>query len=811
MSDFQRHLDQYELQQCLRINTINEAWKAFDSQQHRTVLLTLLRFTLPTGEAIHHFLRETCGLVALQHPHLVSVFEVRMLSRTSSTLNKNCVAYIVTDYLEGSSLAQYLQTLSQTHKRAPAVEMVQILAPIASAIDYIHQQGIIHGLIKPSSIFLSKNNTSDSLLGKPILTELGMHNTYDPHQLSPNEVRYIAPEIIQGYTDNIRSDLYSLGIILYEMCTGVLPFPGNQTEVVINQQLNVMPASPMLVNPLIEPELAAVIMQSLAKNPATRFPSASLMVAALAKALKVLMPQFSGQGQVENSPPAPIHKRIVLNPIPQMADTLPTSTQEPSASQSNVAQIPTSNPQMTPLITPEISTLYQSMPNHSVDMSNKQNISSESGLSSGPIDRNLEGQSTITPARADARVTPSVRTIPPSVKHKQHGSYTALAILVVLVLLIGSGWSLFSQAATAPKPIVGHAFFVSSGLMDLTSARGIADGLQIHLENLSDPAPGKSYYAWLLAGNNQKLDALPMRLGALAVQNNQTRLDFPGDPNHSNLLSKYSRLLITEEDSNPQPVNPSPNTTTWRYAASFSLTPDPQDTTNHFNLFDHLRHLLSQDPKIKKLGLVGGLDTWLYRNTLKILEWSGSARDLALSGGDTGLIRRQLVRILDYLDGAKYVQTENLPPDLPPVLVDPVIAQVGLLEISPTQDPPGHLKHISKHLYGITQSPGVTSEQKALALEVNKAIGNVQSWLTDLHKDAEVLIHKPADQLVQPEAFPLFNDMFELANKAFVSQTDPHTGQTKEGVAQIHYRIQGLATFNITECTESNTSNFCTE
>ncbi len=809
MSNFQQHLDQYKLQQCLKRDTTNEVWKAFDSQQQRPVLLTLLRFTLPTGEAIHRFLRETRSLVALQHPHLVSVFEVRILSRTTSNLSNNCEAYIVTDYLEGPSLAQYLQTLSQTQKRASAVEMVHILSPIASAIDYIHQQGIIHGLIKPSSIFLSKKHTSNSLLGKPILTELGMHNTYDPHQLSPNEVCYIAPEIIQGYTDNVRSDLYSLGIILYEMCTGVLPFSGNQTEVVINQQLNVMPTQPMLVNPLIEPELATVIMRSLSKNPATRFPSASLMVAALAKALKVPIPQFSAQGKVENSPPASIHKRIVLNPIPQ--DTFPTSIQEPPASQSNVAQIPTSNPQITPLITPEISTLYQSMPNHSVDMSNKQDISSESGLSSGLIGRNLEGHSTITPARTDTGVAPSVRTIPPPIKHKQHNSHTALAILVVLVLLIGSGWSLFSQAATAPKPIVGHAFFVSSGLMDLTSARGIADGLQIHLENLSDPPPGKSYYAWLLAGNNQKLDALPVRIGALAVQNNQTRLDFPGDPNHSNLLSKYSRLLVTEEDSNPQPVNPSPDATTWRYAASFSLTPDPQDTTNHFNLFDHLRHLLSQDPKIKKLGLVGGLDTWLYRNTLKILEWSGSARDLALSGGDTGLIRRQLVRILDYLDGAKYVQTENLPPDLPPVLVDPVIAQVGLLEISPTQDPPGYLKHISKHLYGITQSPGVTSEQKALALDINKAIGNVQSWLTDLHKDAEVLIHKPADQLVQPEAFPLFNDMFELANKAFVSQTDPHTGQTKEGVAQIHYRIQGLATFNITECTESNTSNFCTK
>lgn len=811
MKDFPQYLDQYRLDQCLFSDTTREVWKACDSQQHRPVILTFLRFTLPMGKAIHCFLRETRGLVTLQHPHLVPVFEVRILSRTTSTLSNNCEAYLVTDYIEGLSLAQYLQTLSQTQKIASAVDIIHILAPIASAVDYLHQQGIIHGLIKPSSILLSKYNTSDSLLEKPILAELGMHKTYDPHQLSPNQVCYIAPEIIQGYTDNVRSDLYSLGIILYEMCTGLLPFSGNTTEEVINQHLHMMPASPVSANPLIEPELAAVIMHSLAKNPASRFPSASLMVDAVATALKIPMPQFSGQGNVANSPPASISSHMVLNPVSQMADTFPTSAQDPPASQPKTTQIPPSDPQIAPPITPEISTLHQSMPNHPVDLSNhQQEISSALGLSVDLIDRNMQGQSTTSPESDPTGTASSVGTTPPLVKHKRHGSYTALAILVVLALLIGSGWSLFSQTATVPKPIVGHAFFVSSGLIDLTSAHGIADSLQIHLENLSDPPPGKSYYAWLLASSNQESDALPVQLGALRVQNNQTRLDYPGDANHSNLLSKYNRLLVTEEDSNRQPTNPSPDTSTWRYSAAFSLTPDPQDTTNHFSLFDHLRHLLSQDPKIHKLGLVGGLDTWLYRNTLKILEWSGSARDLALSGGDTGLIRRQLVRILDYLDGAKYVQTENLPPDLPPILVDPVITQVGLLEISPTQDPPGYLKHISKHLYGITQSPGVTSEQKHLAFEINRAITNVQTWLTDLHKDAEELIHKPANQLVQPETFPLFNDMFELANNAFVSQTDPHTGQTKEGVAQIHYRIQGLATFNIAECTGSNISNSCT-
>ena len=264
--------------------------------------------------------------------------------------------------------------------------------------------------------------------------------------------------------------------------------------------------------------------------------------------------------------------------------------------------------------------------------------------------------------------------------------------------------------------------------MSLTSSSGITDGLEVHLQNMSAPQPGKSYYVWLEPDTNDETNTLPLLIGTPEIHQGQATLNYAGDANHTNLLSKYSRLLITEEDINSQPVNPSPDPTAWVYSAIFSHTPNPLDRENHFSLLDHLRHLLSQDPKLAKVNLVGGLDMWLYRNTLKILEWSGSARDLALANDDTGLIRRQLVRILDYLDSSQYVQTENLPPDLAatPVLTDPKIARVGLLEISAAQQPPGYLKHIGTHLTEITQSPGVTPEQKELAIEVNDDINNVQ-------------------------------------------------------------------------------------
>jgi len=813
-----QHLDQYELQQCLRKDTTNEVWKAFDTQQQRYVIIALLRFTLPTEEVLPRFLRETRGLVALHHPNLVPILEVRVLSRTTSALNNSGEAYIVMDYVDGLSLALYLQNQDQTRKMLSPVEIMRILSPIGEAVDYIHQQGIIHSFIRPSSILLDKHSASGSPLGEPRLIDLGMHNTYDPQQLLANDACYIAPEIIQGDTNNVRSDLYSLGIILYEMCTAAVPFHGATTAEVINQQLNAMPPSPALLNASIGPGLTSVIMRALAKDPSGRFPSASAMISALAKALQMPTPQASGQSGVDR-----IRDEAMYNPtflsspsqqIYQQNRPFPADGQGTPASLPYVAQAPVSDSSTGPTMVSPISAIHQPISNHSTPISDTQNTSFVSGSFQNAVDRRPYGQVKPTPTSGfSGSMSTLVGSVPPARKPKSRGLYVSLIILAVLVLVSASvgTWFLFSHSAAPQKTIIGHAFFVSSGMMSLTSSSGITDGLQLRLENISSPQSGKSYYVWLLPDADNKADAVPLALGMLAVQNNQARLNYAGDANHTNLLSQYSRLLVTEEDTNSQPVNPSLNSTDWRYSAAFSHVPDPQDTENHFSLVDHLRHLLSQDPKLQKVGLVGGLSSWLYRDTLKILEWTGSARDLALTNDNPTLVRKQLVRILDYLDSSQFVQTENLPPDLAatPILADPTIARVGLLEISPAQQPPGYLKHIGTHLSDITRVPGVSPTQKQLASKINDDINDVQVWLIGVHKDAAELLQKPADQVIQPQTLPVFDDMFAQANKAFTGQTDPHTGQVKAGVAQIYYNIQNLATFDITACKGSNTGNTC--
>lgn len=379
--------------------------------------------------------------------------------------------------------------------------------------------------------------------------------------------------------------------------------------------------------------------------------------------------------------------------------------------------------------------------------------------------------------------------------------YFWVGILLAFILVFGGSIAAFLKLKQAPaatpvqNTIVGHAFFVNSGQISLSSNAGIADQMQISLQNIRPPTAGKSYYVWLLS--DSKTQALPLLLGTLPVQNGEATLTYPGDSHHTDILASYSRFLVTEEDASAPPVNYTLDKSAWIFGAAFSEQPNPLDTLDHFSLLNHLRHLLAQDPKLKAAGLVGGLDIWLFRNTEKLLEWAGSARD----SNDPAFKQRQLVRIMDYLDGSQFVRTEYLPPGLAAIEVDPTIARVGLLEIDPTQTPPGYLKHIGTHLREITQSPGVSADQKALAIRITSAIDNVQFWLENVHKDAETLLQMSRSQLLQPAATKIFDDLFTQTNTAFIGQTDPNTLQVKEGVAQIHYNIQRLATFIIQPCT----------
>lgn len=410
-----------------------------------------------------------------------------------------------------------------------------------------------------------------------------------------------------------------------------------------------------------------------------------------------------------------------------------------------------------------------------------------------------------TPFRARAGVPPNyrgtVRVTPAPSPKRRRWLVVLFLFFILIVTLIGAGLGAFLSSAhrNTPAPpessVVGHAFFVSSGQWTPSGLPATSDELQISLQHLAPPAPGKSYYAWLLRDENQPFSTV-ISLGVLSVKQGTAQLSYQGDSVHTNLLAFISRILITEEDATIAPLSPSLDHSTWKYIAELPQAPDPHDAVNHFSMLDHLRFLLVQDPDLKAAGLPGGLDTWFLLNTGKVAEWAYSARDFWQSK-DIPSMRQHFIRILDYLDGPAYVSAD-VPPGTPVEAPTPI----GLLGPATTSVqnplPTDYLHLMSSHLNAIAQAPGVTPEDRQLAAQINASINHSSNWLEKVRQDAKQLISMNDTQLLSQDALSTLNNMMAQAFYAYTGQLDPSTDAIQSGVVQIHYDIEHLATFDIT-------------
>lgn len=411
-----------------------------------------------------------------------------------------------------------------------------------------------------------------------------------------------------------------------------------------------------------------------------------------------------------------------------------------------------------------------------------------------------QGQQTSAyPTRASMiPFTPTVYTASPPPSGRRRVLVFTLIALAILLLIgaILSALYLFAgnKPTTSAKPIVGSVFFASSGQLGPNNTQGINDQLQIDLRGVPAPAAGKNYYGWLLSDTRDS-ETTAILLGALPMSKGIIHTTYPGDTHHTNLLEHYSQFLITEESTDTPPVNPSPDHSTWRYYALIPQTPNPADP-NQASMLDHLRYLLSSDPVLEAQNLHGGLDIWLLKNTEKIMEWAGAARDDWHRGDAVGM-SRQFVRILAYLDGASYVQ-QDVPTGTALQLGNLPAAHLGLLQLDPNQNPPGYVYSIGTRMSGILNSAGVTPSQRQLIERANTAVNNVTKWLIQVRQDAKQLILMNNTQLLQPGTLSLLDDMAAQALYAYTGQLDPTTNQVQEGAVQIHYALQALAHFDVT-------------
>ncbi|GAC1632843.1 MAG: hypothetical protein NVS4B11_33860 [Ktedonobacteraceae bacterium] len=407
----------------------------------------------------------------------------------------------------------------------------------------------------------------------------------------------------------------------------------------------------------------------------------------------------------------------------------------------------------------------------------------------------------------------------PLVAHKHARRKRLPAILVVLTItaLLAAGLGSFLvfvpnvplhvEGSAPPPAVLGHLYFLSSEQLSENSSRGINDEIQIDMSNLSNPASGKSYYVWLLSDKSQA-DMKATLLGTMPVTKGNVHFLYAGDAQHTNLLAIASRLLVTEEDATVAPLTPSPEQNTWRYYGELSAMPivaanDGKSSTKTFSYLDHLRHLLASDPLLDEMELPGGLSNWLYRNTGKILEWTGSMREHWEETPDVSFIRRQTIRTLAYLDGLSYVQ-QDVPPTLP-LGINDRLGRIGLLTINGVaQDPPAYLSHIAFHLNGLLQANASNAVLRTHIAAMIVALNNISNWLMQVRMDAQQLMKMSDEQMHQPTTLSLLNAMIANANFAYVGQTDTTTGEMHQGVTWVHNQMQALAVLAVSRYTPAS-------
>ncbi|HEX2997742.1 MAG TPA: protein kinase, partial [Anaerolineales bacterium] len=246
----------------------------------RRVAVKILRNLNDEGsDALERFEREARAVAKLRHPHIVQVHDF-------DTIDNH--PYLVMEYIEGPSLSKYLKTLHQNRKRLPFPQVIRLVRLVASALQYAHNNGIIHRDVKPGNILLTSPSKRIEI-GKPlpedfepILTDFGLVRLMNTHrQTTTGHIAgtpaYMSPEQSRGEAADGRTDVYSLGIVLYELLAGDVPFDGESTVSILLKQVTEPPPPIPGLSPLIQ----NVLDRALAKDIRNRFQTPMELVDAL--------------------------------------------------------------------------------------------------------------------------------------------------------------------------------------------------------------------------------------------------------------------------------------------------------------------------------------------------------------------------------------------------------------------------------------------------------------------------------------------------------------------------------------------------
>jgi serine/threonine-protein kinase len=265
-----QHLsDRYELGDILGFGGMSEVHLGRDLRLHRDVAVKVLRADLARDPSFYlRFRREAQNAAALNHPAIVAVYDTGEAETPNGPL-----PYIVMEYVDGVTL----RDIVHTEGPLPQQRAIEIIADACQALNFSHQHGIVHRDIKPANIMISKANAvkvMDFGIARAIADS---SNRMTQTAAVIGTAQYLSPEQASGQNVDARSDVYSLGCVLYELITGEPPFVGDSPVAVAYQHVREDPVPPSQRHSGITPELDAVVLKALAKNPDNRYQSAADM------------------------------------------------------------------------------------------------------------------------------------------------------------------------------------------------------------------------------------------------------------------------------------------------------------------------------------------------------------------------------------------------------------------------------------------------------------------------------------------------------------------------------------------------------
>ena len=275
----------YEVRSLIGRGGMAEVHLGFDTRLSRVVAIKMLRRDLAQDSIFQaRFRREAQSAASLNHPNIVAVYDTGEEIIEDATGRSIAVPYIVMEYVEGHTV----KDLISDGTAVPINEAIEIVSGVLSALQYSHANHLVHRDIKPGNIML----TSD---GKVKVMDFGIARALTDSQATMTQTnavvgtaQYLSPEQARGETVDARSDLYSTGVVLFELLTGRPPFKGDSAVAVAYQHVEQIPPTPSSILSDIPDSLDRVVLKALAKNREDRYPSAAAMLADLQRVARGL-------------------------------------------------------------------------------------------------------------------------------------------------------------------------------------------------------------------------------------------------------------------------------------------------------------------------------------------------------------------------------------------------------------------------------------------------------------------------------------------------------------------------------------------